>query len=649
MKPVTSPPRPARIALVGNPNSGKTSLFNALTGLRQKVGNYPGVTVERATGTFTLSGRLIEVLDLPGLYSLNVLSADEEVAREELTNGEIDLVIIALDALNLERSLFLHSQIAELGVPMLAVVTMDDLLAKNGERVDVEAIESTLGIEVGAVTAHRAPDLVRLRLAIERALNDRQLPHAPLTAEATPAERYAWAAEIRHQVVPETARRRLKLSSDRIDKVLTHRVFGLVIFAAAMAMVFWSIYSLAAPLMDLIDAGVNALKDLVAGWVGIEWLRSLIVDGLIGGVGSVLVFIPQIAILFAWIALLEGSGYLARAAFLMDKLLGWCGLNGRAFVPLLSSFACAIPGIMAARVMPEPRSRLVTMLVAPLMSCSARLPVYILLIGAFIEPRFGPLWAGLTLFGMHLVGLAVAIPLALLLNRGQKRRLKSLPFALELPAYRWPRWREVGQTVGVKVKSFLTTAGTIIVVMSVAIWALAYFPRSSADEARYAAEYEARSAAFREATRLEAYVQERQVENSLLGRMGRAIEPVFAPAGFDWRITTAILSAFPAREVVVPSLGVLFSLGGDVEEASGDLRQALRQSTWPDGRPLLTSWTAVGLMVFFALCCQCMGTLATIKKETGSWKWPTFVFTYMTGLAYIAAVAIHQIGLLVSR
>jgi ferrous iron transport protein B len=360
-----------------------------------------------------------------------------------------------------------------------------------------------------------------------------------------------------------------------------------------------------------------------------------------------LVFLPQILILFFFISLLEGPGYLARAAFLMDRLLGWCGLNGRAFIPLLSSFACAIPGIMAARVMPDKNSRLATILVAPLMSCSARLPVYILLIGAFIEPKYGAFWAGFALFAMHFLGLLVAIPVVWVLNR-KVIKGKRLPFLLELPPYQWPKWRDVWLAMYFRGKIFVKTAGTIIVFMTVLIWGLSYFPRLGAErESQVRQDVASRlgSASQNEIRVAQARaVDEEQLANSVLGRFGKTIEPVFLPAGFDWRITTSILSAFPARETVVPSLGIIFSLGGDVDEGSSDLSKALSDATWPDGRPLFTVWTSVGLMVFFALCAQCMATLATVKRETNSWKWAAFMFTYMTVLAYIGAVFVNMLG-----
>lgn len=691
------------VAVVGNPNAGKTTLFNALTGSLQKVGNYPGVTVERVSANLNLDGQDVEIVDVPGLYSLEAVSEDEHVALDVLTGKagrKPDLLVVVVDSTHLERHLYVFSQLAETRLPIVVALTMTDMLAAKGALVDLKALSDVLGVDVVAVVGHKKMGLRDLKDSIARNLQTPRVPPAPDEiqwdelagrfaragidvssdelarmvreepdemaerlqelpdlkeafleargrlegAKTKVSERFAWAADVQRQVIAVSPAALRKSRTDKIDMILTHRVFGLMVFAAIMYLVFQSIYTFAGPLMELIDSAFASIK----GWVspmlaGNEHLQSLVVDGVIGGVGAAVIFIPQICILFLFIAILEGTGYLARAAFLMDKLLGWCGLNGRAFIPLLSSYACAIPGIMAARVMPDKKSRLATILVAPLMSCSARLPVYVLMIGAFIEPQFGPFWAGFTLFAMHLLGLIVAIPVVWFLNRGVIKG-KKLPFLLELPRYQLPKWRDVWISMYVKGKSFLQTAGTIIVLMSIVMWALLYFPRSAEADARYAAEYAQKQGSAVTESGLENYVQARQMEDSYLGRFGRAIEPAFVPAGFDWRLTTAILSAFPAREVVVASMGIIFNLGADQDEGSNDLRKAIQNAKWPDGRPLVTPLTAVGLMVFFALCCQCMATLATVKRETGTWKWPAFMFTYMTVLAYLFAVAIYQIG-----
>lgn len=689
----------AAIALVGNPNAGKTTVFNALTGSFQKVGNFPGVTVDRIEASFTHDGLSLELIDLPGLYSLDAISEDERLAIEVL-NGRFgdanrpDVLVCVIDGNNLERNLFLLSQVAEIGIPIVCAVTMTDLAEKGGAVVNCEELERLVGVPVVAVIGHKSVGVPALKSAIVRQLNERVLPTTisdvrirllreafaragydysieqlrdalsdpekklyrqseefpeirelfeQARAQVNQSERYGWAARVAGDVVRGKSLER-KRRSDALDGILTHRVCGLAIFVAIMYLIFQSIYTFAAPIMGLIEVCFVGLSDWVSPHLAFnETMQSFISDGLITGVGSVAVFLPQILILFFFISVLEGTGYLARAAFLMDRLLGWCGLNGRAFIPLLSSYACAIPGIMAARVMPDQRSRLATILVSPLMSCSARLPVYLLLIGAFIEPRFGPAWAGFTLFAMHFLGLLIAIPVVLILNR-RIIKGKRLPFVLELPPYQWPKWKDVGIALFLRAKVFVKIAGTIILFMSMIVWALLYFPRSDGDDARYRESYAALPPSVQEAISEENFILERQTENSYLGRFGKFIEPVFRPAGFDWRISTAILAAFPAREVVVPTLGIIFTVGGDSDETSHDLRHALDNATWPDGRQLMTPWTAVGLMAFFALCAQCMGTLATAKRETGSWKWPAFMFTYMSGLAYLAAVGIHQLG-----
>jgi len=703
------------VAIVGNPNAGKTTLFNSLTGSRQKVGNYPGVTVEKVVGDLKLGDRTVDCVDVPGLYSLKAQSEDERVAAEVLLAtgpSRPDLVVYVLDVTNLERNLFLLTQILERGLPTIVAATMTDRLESKGKQLELELLAKRLDVEVVSLVGHRDKGIDQLRDAIDRNLREprrseaefglnpaiegqvdklrERLARAGVDAErsevrrdlieptpefakylddfpevreafdAARAElteqdllrpsidvqaRYRWASEVQRAAITDTGKAAAKRSlSDRMDLILTHRVFGLAIFVGVMYLVFQSIYTFATPLMDWIDEGFTLLKGAVSpALAGNELIQSLVVDGLITGVGSALVFLPQILILFFFIAFLEGTGYLARAAFLMDRLLGWAGLNGRAFIPLLSSFACAIPGVMAARVMPDPKSRLATILVAPLMSCSARLPVYILLIGAFVEPLYGPGWAGFSLFAMHFLGLLVAIPIVFVLNR-KVLKGRRLPFVLELPPYQWPKWRDVWLAMATRGKVFVHTAGTIIVVMSIVIWAASTFPRISEDQATQIESSVPVDLEEREAV-VEKRLAEEQLAQSALGRFGKAIEPAFIPAGFDWRITTAILSAFPARETVVPSLGIIFSLGGDIDEKSTDLRTVLKNATWPDGRPLFTIWTAAGLMVFFALCAQCMATLAAVKRETNSWKWPTFMFFYMTALAYLGAVLVNQIGL----
>jgi len=647
---------------------------------------------------------VLEVVDVPGLYSLQATTEDEIVAVQAIS-GSIerapDVLVCVMDADNLERNLFFFSQLADGPTPIVVALTMTDVAQRRGRTIDVDALAAELGVDVIPVVAHKGRGIRELLDAIEanliharparrrhqeflsrrienlkdrlarsgvdvasaevfEGLTDRfselrrsvdEIPELRAAVhEAAPegdpdiAARYDWAAEVADAVLLDKTPGKRWTTTDRMDYILTHRVFGLVAFLGIMFVMFQSIYSFAAPAMNAIDALFGWLGDLVSPLLAsTPALQSLVVDGVITGVGSVMVFLPQILILFFFIAFLEGTGYLARASFLMDRLLGWCGLNGRAFVPLLSSFACAIPGIMAARVMPDAKSRLATILVAPLMSCSARLPVYILFIGAVIEPQFGPLWAGVALFGMHMVGAVVAIPIVFILNRSVFKG-RRLPFVLELPPYQWPKWRDIGLTMYNRGKIFVNTAGRIIFVMTIVVWGLLYFPRDERAMDEYRFQYARLPAVEREAMTEETYVQSRHIRDSYMGRIGRAIEPAFAPAGFDWRLTTGILAAFPAREVVVPALGIIFALGGEVSEDNVDLRHALSKAIWPDGSLLITPWTAIGVMVFFALCCQCTSTLAVVRRETNSWKWPVFMFAYMTLLAYGFAVLVHQVG-----
>lgn len=705
------------VAIVGNPNAGKTTLFNSLTGSHQKVGNYPGVTVEKVSSNLKLESVSVECVDVPGLYSLNPVSHDEQVAVDVIHGvgygaKKPDLLVFVLSAANLERNLFFFSQLAETEFPMVVALTMSDMMEQKGVKVDIGKLSSLLGVQVVPVVGHRGKGVAALKQVIEENLEEPRRPVSefgfPISLEtkvaalrerfarsgidasaakirssilnrdvefeesvrdipdlhsiyqealeevsaeglhssSEVATRYQWAAMVERAVLPLPEKgSRVGRITDRLDYVFTHRVFGLIIFLAVMYLVFQSIYTFAQPLMDVMTLAFDKFGGFVGSHLeGAPILQSLVVDGLIGGVGTMLTFLPQILILFFFIAVLEGTGYLARSAFLMDRLLGWCGLNGRAFIPLLSSFACAIPGIMSARVMPDSKSRLATILVAPLMSCSARLPVYLLLIGAFIQPRFGKGWAGFTLFAMHLLGLLVAIPIVFILNKGVIKG-KRLPFLLELPPYQWPKWRDVWLAMYFRGKVFVNTAGTIIVLMSIIIWALSFFPRSHEAAVRYETAYRQEHAGQTIVPgEVEKYVEEQQLAHSYLGTFGRTIQPVFEPAGFDWRITTAILAAFPARETVVSSLGILFSLGkGD--DSAETLPKALQTARQPNGKPLLTGWTAAGLMVFFALCAQCMATLATVKRETNSWKWALFMFSYMTVLAYLAAVGINQLGM----
>ena len=710
------PARPLRVALVGNPNTGKTTLFNRLTGSRQKIGNYPGVTVDKKLGTWETGGHSITLVDLPGAYSLAATSPDERVAFDFLTGhlaGEQkpDAVVCVVDASNLVRNLFLASQVADLGLPLVIALNMSDAADRAGIHIDTALLSRRLGVPVVRTVATRGEGIEALGKAVLHAAHDRTLmaqvpwPEAveragkylaaglekegaqtlgpgelrrvlfdrgsavleragwPQGSDAQPllsasrdilsaagwhpasAEallRYEHLGHLTTDAIrfPETRRRTW---TERIDAVLTHRVWGLAIFALMMLLVFQSIYTWAGPFMDAIEAGVASVQEWVAPWFD-AWpaLQSLVVDGVVGGVGGVIIFLPQILILFFFIALLEDTGYMARGAFLMDKIFGWCGLNGKSFVPMLSSYACAIPGILATRTIEDPRARLTTILVSPLMSCSARLPVYTLMIGAFIAPAYGAAVAGFTLCAMHFIGLAVAIPIAWALNKFILRT-RPQPFLLEMPPYRRPRLRDIFWRMWERAREFLVRAGTVIVAMTIIIWALVYFPRP----AEVREQTVATLSVVTEEAAVDRAVDAAYIEQSYLARAGRALQPIFAPAGFDWKITVGVLASFPAREVIIATLGTIYGIGQEVDEESGDLRSALARDLWTHGpktgSPVFTVPVALAIMVFFALCLQCGATVAVMAKEA-RWGWAVFGFLYMTALAWLGAVLTYQVG-----
>ncbi len=639
MTATTSPAVAGRwVALFGNPNSGKTTLFNRLTGDRAHTANYPGITVERRVGDLRGAQPTddpIRVVDLPGVYSLTPQSPDEAVAADVLAGRRADtprpdVLVVVLDAVALERSLFAATQALELGVPTVIALNRIDAARKQGLTSDTASLARALGAPVVPVSARTGEGLEHLRAEVVAAI-DGPAPIPPvivpddLVDQACPLPPTA-VAKLRYDFIERVVRRTrpdttAPSPSDRIDAVLTHRVWGLGIFVAVMTLVFVAIFSWAAPLMDAIDAAFAALGDGIrnAGFLGGGTLESLVVDGIVAGVGGVVIFLPQIMILFGFLTLLEDSGYLARAAFLMDRILRWCGLSGAAFVPLMSSFACAIPGIMACRSIRSRRERLLTILVAPLMSCSARIPVYTVLVACFVPPitLLGFLNVqGLVFTAAYLVGIVAAIGVAWLF-RGVSRRRDTAGFLLELPDYKRPSLRLVVRRMLDRGWSFVKNAGTIILAASVIIWALGTFPGGVDTEPA------------------------ERLETSWLGGIGRAIEPVVEPIGWDWRVGVAIAASFPARELVVGALGVIYRVGEDVDEESEPLRERIRAATWTsgprEGQPVFTLATALALMVFFALCAQCMSTLAVMWRETGSWIWPVVSFTYMTALAWIGA------------
>ncbi|RLT13993.1 MAG: ferrous iron transport protein B [Planctomycetota bacterium] len=683
-----SPRDPLIVALLGNPNTGKSTLFSALAGIATRVGNYPGVTVEEKIGQFTHHNQVIKLIDLPGTYSLFPKSPDETVAVNVL-RGQMpgvplpDCVIVVADATNLERNLYLASQVLEIGLPTVIALTLCDLADEKGIVIDTALLAQRLGCPVVRVIAPTHEGIAALCdnvIAAPATLHpspitlDRDFTAAN-TGHSLPAReamaRYAWIERQLSGVITKTPPASRSFD-ERIDAVLTHRGWGTLIFIATMLLVFTSIFWLATPLMDLISSGMDGLATGVESLLPPGAIRSLIVNGVLAGIGGVVVFLPQIAMLFFFVAILEGCGYLSRAAFLMDRLLYGVGLSGKSFIPLLSSFACAIPGIMAARTIENRRDRLLTILVAPLMSCSARLPVYLLLCGAFVpNVAVGVPWLrlpALVLAAMYAVGVVVAALVALVLTQTVFRGPPQ-PFVMELPGWRWPRASVVWERVREASWSFLQNAGTLIVAVSIVVWALASYPYSQqlieaevdADRQKLVwrlsqypptdpdrVEIVDQLASLETADGLEAARRGAAQRQSFLGRAGRFIEPVVKPLGWDWRIGCAAIASFPAREVVLGTLGVIYNLGeidpGE-EDGSTALVRRLRAATW-DGtnRKVYTLPVALSIMIFFALCAQCASTLVVIAQETNSWVWPVVAFTYMTLLAWLGAFATYQIG-----
>ncbi len=651
------------IALAGNPNVGKTTLFNALTGLNQRTGNYPGVTVAWHAGAWALPSGEAELVDLPGSYSIAAHSPDEKVVQAVLEGREgprPDAVLAIIDASNPERNLYFLSQLMDLGLPVVVALNMVDVAESKGLKVDAPALQRALQLPVVPIQANQRQGLDALAAAMAETLAEpkpAQGPGLPVDAPGasepeTIRRRYAWARQMLVDALTRSASSQTRFS-DKVDRVLTHRVWGVLAMVLIMGAVFQSIYAWSAPVMEAMETLVTGLGAALVAPVPDGLLKELLADGVVAGVGGVVVFIPQIMVLFFFIAILEDCGYMARSAFLMDRLFARLGLSGRSFIPLLSSFACAVPGILATRTIADRKERLTTMLVAPLMSCSARLPVYTVMIAAFVPSAmlFGLVdQRALLLFAMYSLGLLVAVPIAWLLRKRMHAGAAPL-FLIELPGYKWPDWRTVLRRMLEQSREFVSNAGTIILAVSVVVWFLSAFPRNPALRAELEAQrasigtlrlapeaLEQRLAAHDEAAR-SALLQQ-----SVLGRLGKAVEPAFAPLGWDWRISMAAIASFPAREVVVGTLGTIFNAGGDADASSPRLLETLQRAKRDDGSPLFNLAVAVSLMVFFALCAQCAATLAVIKRESGHWGWAAFVFAYMTALAWAgAALAYHAV------
>ena len=607
------------IALVGNPNAGKSALFNALTGARQKVGNYPGVTVERHAGRWSFSdGRPLELVDLPGTYSLTPSSPDERVTRDVIMGTQAgervpSALIIVVDASNLDNHLRFAMELIALGRPTVVALNMFDLAVRDGLTIDVAALAQTLGVPVIPTVAVRKRGLDELRAALDLLVTDGldQSEAGTILSEPTLVERQRHARRIARSVTVETSPARRWTES--IDRVALHPVFGPIILALVLFTMFQAVFSLAQVPADLIDGGIGALQDSIKATMPATILRSLITDGIIAGVGAVVVFLPQILILFAFILILEASGYMVRAAFLMDRLMASVGLSGRAFIPLLSSFACAIPGIMATRTIEDPKDRLTTILIAPLMTCSARLPVYAVIIAAFIPPtRVGPGIGlqGLVLFGLYAAGIVGALVAALLLRRTVTKG-PAQGFMMEMPKYQWPRAGDLLLGLWQRAWVFLKRAGTIIALTTIILWALLSFPR--------------------------APVGQSQIDYSIAGRIADGLAVVVRPIGFDRDIALALIPAMAAREVAVAALATVNAIETTDE---GERDQSLAQS-------LRSKWslaTALAFLAWFVFAPQCISTIAVVRRETNGWKWPGFMLAYLFALAYVAAGATYWIA-----
>jgi ferrous iron transport protein B len=695
------------IALVGNPNSGKTSLFNALTGLNQKVGNFPGVTVDKKTGILDLgNGANTQLIDLPGTYSLYPRRADEWVAYKVLMNADkdvkADMVLLVADASNLKRNLLFCSQIIDLKIPVVVALTMNDLAAKKGINIDVKGLEAELGVPVVLVNPRKNKGLTELKAALAKyvknpsafnkhdfidnqkmapaaiaavqshlpALSDYAAVHYLINHENFPlsdqmqetieqieidhqfnptktqaeeiVQRFGHIRKIMQKNVDEPDPLEQKHFSDKLDDLLLHRTWGYLILFAVLFLLFQSVFWLAQFPMNAIEQIFKQFASWLANNLAPGWMEDLLVNGIVAGMSGIFVFIPQIMILFGIITILEDTGYMARISFLSDRLMRKVGLNGKSVMPMISGFACAVPAIMSARNIENKKERLLTILVTPLMSCSARLPVYTILISLVVSNKyyFGFLsLQGLVMMGLYLLGIVMALIVSYVMKWVIKIQEKSF-FILELPIYRAPRWANVGITMVEKAKIFITDAGKVIMIISMLLWFLSSHGPGSriADvEAKYALLIKQNPS---EEKVLSKHLSSEKLQNSYAGILGKSIEPVIRPLGYDWKIGIAIISSIAAREVFVGTMATLYSVE---ENDNSSLREKLQAAKHEDGTKVYTLPAAFSLMIFYVLAMQCMSTLAVVKRETRSWKWPIFQFFYMTGLAYLMSLLVYQV------
>ena len=697
------------IALVGNPNSGKSSLFNCLTGLNQKVGNFPGVTVDKKTGTTSVAEKMVaEVIDLPGSYSLYPRRIDEWVSYKVLLSQDkdikADLIVVVADASNLKRNLLFCTQIIDLKLPMVIALTMMDLAKRKGLNIDILELERELGVPVVAVNPRKHKGISQLKKAIEQtvlelyqapardfienkklaqesieavqkifpALSDYTAIHYLINHESfalndsmqdtienierkhnfnptkTQAEeilqRYGRIKHIMQVAVSEPDPLQRTLITERLDDILLHRRWGYIILLTVLFFLFQSVFWLARYPMDWIDLGFAKLSSSLGSILPETWWSDLLTNGVLAGLSGIIVFVPQIMILFGLITLLEDTGYMARISFLTDRLMRSVGLNGKSVMPMISGFACAVPAIMSARNIENRKERLLTILITPLMSCSARLPVYTILIGLVIPNHYllGFLsLQGLIMMGLYVLGLGMALVVSYIAKFFIKIKEKSF-FILELPTYRSPRWNNIVQTMVNKAKVFVTDAGKIIMIISLILWALSSFGPGNRMQ-KVTRQYELlKSQPGANVIELNKELHARRLENSYAGILGKSIEPVVAPLGYDWKIGIALITSFAAREVFVGTMATLYSVGED-DRNSLRLRDKMNAARRPNGKPLYDLATGLSLMIFYLFAMQCMSTLAIVRRETRSWKWPLIQLFYMTGLAYIMSLIVYQL------
>jgi ferrous iron transport protein B len=626
------------IALVGNPNSGKSTIFNVLTGLRQKIGNYAGVTVERKEGIFfSQHGKAIRLLDLPGSYSLEANSPDEAILMDVLLgrSAEVDAVdgiVCIIDATEIERQLYLTLQILPLGKPVLIVLTMMDEAQKQGIQIDTNGLSGALGVPVIACQGTAPKTLIALKVALSSLAQQGVAPKPVFASRRIEDVLVSQSAHIRklheraRSLASQFVHHRNSLEqtfSERIDSILLHPLWGFICLTAVLLLLFYSIFVVAETPKGWIEDAVSWLGQTLSNWLPEGLLRGLIVDGGVAGVGAVLAFVPQIACLLLFIGILESTGYMARAAFILDRFMQKVGLQGKSFIPMLSSYACAIPGIMATRIIDSPKDRLATILIAPWASCSARLPVYAVMIATLAPASgFGNITKAFILLGAYALGTFSAFGMALIFKKTLLKGPDSALGIIELPPYRLPSIKALGLDVYLRTKSFVTNAGTVILALSMVLWFMLSHPMQPEAPAS------------------------QQLAQSYGGQLGQFIEPILKPLGFDWKIGVGLIASFAAREVFVSTMAIVYHAENADLENTAPLEAALRSQTNPDGSVIFTPLVCLSLIVFYIYAHQCLSTLAAVKRETGGWRWPIFQFVYMTIIAYLASLIVYQGGIL---